>query len=55
MRIEIVGQIWQSLANGMVYFPDGLCPTLCCGAHSGVEPKIIIIEEDGTDCYCKPM
>lgn len=51
VKIEIVGQIWKSLANGMVYSPDGLSPTLCCGAHSGVEPKILIIDED-TDSNC---
>lgn len=44
--IVIVGQIWKSLTNGMVYSPDGLSPCLVVGCHSGVEPKIIIIEED---------
>lgn len=54
MKIDIIGQIWKSLANGMVYSPDGLSPTLCCGAHSGVEPKIILIEEDeDLDCLRK--
>lgn len=51
VKIEIVGQIWKSLANGMVYSPDGLSPTLCCVAHSGVQPKILIIDED-TDSDC---
>lgn len=46
MKIEIIGQIWKSLANGMVYSPEGLSPTLVVGCHSGVEPKIIYIEED---------
>lgn len=46
MRIEIIGQIWRSLTNGMVYSTQGLSPTLCCGAHNGVEPKILITEDN---------
>ena len=46
MKIETIGQIWKSEANGYVYGVMGLSPTLCVGAHSGVEPKILIIIED---------
>ena len=41
-KIEDIGKIWKSEANGHVYLPIGLSPTLCVGAHSGVEPKILI-------------
>lgn len=41
MKIEVVGQVWKSLANGMVYAWGGVSPTICVGAHSGVQPKII--------------
>ena len=27
--------------NGAVYDVGGVSPTLCCGKHSGVEPKIL--------------
>lgn len=46
MRIETIGQIWKSEANGYVYWWGGVSPTICVGAHSGVEPKILIIIED---------
>ena len=42
---------WASPQRGRIYSKEGLSPTLCCGAHSGVEPKIIIIYED-TDSDC---
>ena len=46
MKIDVIGQIWNSLTNGMVYGVSGLCPTLCVGAHSGVQPKVIILIEE---------
>lgn len=42
----IVGAIWKSSQNGQVYDPRGVSPTICAGCHSGVEPKIIVYEED---------
>ena len=33
--------IWKSEANGWVYHRGGVSPTLCCGQHSGVQPKTI--------------
>lgn len=50
MKIEVVGQIWKSEANGQVYLRGGLSPTLCVGAHSGVSPKIIEVYEDDNLC-----
>ena len=38
-------KIWKSHQNGWVYDPQGLCPTLTVGQHSGVEPKIIVYEQ----------
>ena len=49
MKIEPIGQIWKSEANGWVYWIMGLSHTICVGAHSGVQPKIILIYEDDTD------
>ena len=46
LKIEPIGKIWKSEANGWVYWSGGLSPTICVGAHSGVQPKILIIEED---------
>ena len=40
-RVTTIGQIWKSEANGQVYHRAGLAPCICCGAHSGVQPKII--------------
>ena len=39
-KIYTIGQIWKSEANGQVYHRGGLSPTICCGAHNGVQPKI---------------
>jgi len=50
MKIEVVGQIWKSEANGLVYLRGGLSPALCVGAHSGVSPKIIEVYEDDNLC-----
>lgn len=46
LKCIVVGQIWKSQQNGMVYDPRGLSPTICVGHHSGVEPKIIEYEKD---------
>ena len=46
MRIVKIGKIWRSETNGWVYGIDGVCPTLCCGCHSGVEPKIVVEESE---------
>ena len=45
-RCLIVGRVWRSQQNGLVYDPEGLAPTLVVGHHSGVEPKIIEYEEN---------
>lgn len=45
-QIYVIGQIWKSEANGQVYHRGGLSPTICCGAHNGVQPKIIVIEDE---------
>lgn len=39
-KIYTIGQIWRSQANGKVYHRGGLSPTICCGQHVGVQPKI---------------
>ena len=39
-KIYPIGKIWKSEANGWVYHRGGVSPTLCCGAHNGVQPKI---------------
>lgn len=44
--IEKIGKIWKSEANGWVYGTRGVCPTLCCGAHNGVQPKIVEVYEE---------
>ena len=47
MKIEKVGKYYKnSEANGWVYSIVGISPTICVGAHGGVEPKILIIIED---------
>lgn len=46
MKIKRYGKIWKSETNGWVYGTSGVCPTLCCGAHHGVEPKIVVYEEN---------
>ena len=43
--IIIVGFVWRSMQNGAVYSTEGLTPTISRGAHSGVEPKIIVFDE----------
>ena len=44
-NIMKIFQVWKSEANGWVYDPEGICPCLCVGNHSGDEPKIIEYEE----------
>lgn len=39
-KIIPIGKIWKSESNGWVYHKKGLSPTICCGAHNGVQPKI---------------
>ena len=47
-QVIVVGQVWRSSQNGMVYDPRGVSPTICVGHHAGVEPKII-------DSMAKPI
>lgn len=44
-RLLIVGSVYKSKVNGVVYDPQGIAPCICVGAHSGVEPKIIVYED----------
>lgn len=44
-RIIAVGQVWNSRQNGVVLDVRGIAPTISCGAHSGVEPKIRVVYE----------
>ena len=48
-KIYPIGKIWKSEANGWVYHRGGVSPTLCCGAHNGVQPKIIVYEDFGAE------
>ena len=41
-----IGKIWKSEANGWVYGTNGISPTLTCGQHAGVSPKILVYDED---------
>lgn len=41
LRCVIVGQVYRSQQNGMVYDPNGISPCICMGHHAGVEPRII--------------
>ena len=45
-EVIIVGQVWRSSQNGQVYDPRGVSPTICVGHHAGVEPKIIVYEDE---------
>ena len=45
-KVIIVGQVWRSSQNGQVYDPRGVSPTICAGHHAGVEPKIIVYEDE---------
>ena len=44
-----IGKIWKSEVNGWVYDTKGCSPALTVGQHSGVSPKILIYEENGSD------
>lgn len=46
IKCVVVGYIWKSRQNGMVFGPWGIAPTICVGQHSGVEPKIIVYEDE---------
>ena len=43
MEVKVVGKCWKSSQNGLVYSTEGVSPTIVCGSHSGVEPKIMEI------------
>ena len=45
-EVIVVGQVWRSSQNGAVYDPRGVSPTICVGHHAGVEPKIIVYEDE---------
>lgn len=45
LRCLIVGQVYRSQQNGMVYDPNGISPCLTVGNHAGVEPRIIVYED----------
>jgi len=44
-KIIVVGYVWNSRQNGVVLDVSGIAPTISCGAHSGVEPKIRVVYE----------
>ena len=44
-KIIVVGNVWVSKQNGMVYDANGIAPTLTRGCHVGVEPKIKVVYE----------
>lgn len=46
IRCIVVGFIYKSQQNGQVYDPNGVAPTICVGHHAGVEPRIIVYDED---------
>jgi len=48
-EVLVVGQVWKSSQNGAVYNPRGIAPTICVGHHAGVEPKIIVYEDEGIE------
>lgn len=43
-RVLTIGYVYRSQQNGAVYDPTGVAPCLCVGAHSGVEPRIIVYD-----------
>lgn len=47
-KVIVVGQVWRSSQNGMVYDPRGVSLTICAGHHAGVEPRIIVYEDEQT-------
>lgn len=48
-KIMVLGYVWKSQQNGAVYDWGGLSPSLNCGCHSGVEPKIMVYYEAGNN------
>lgn len=46
LRCMIVGQVYRSQQNGNVYDPNGIAPCICVGHHAGVEPRIIVYEDE---------
>lgn len=40
-KIIVEGYIWKSQQNGGVFNPEEISPAVCCGAHTGCQPKII--------------
>lgn len=40
MEVKVIGKCWKSSQNGLVYSTEGVSPTIVCGSHQGVEPKI---------------
>ena len=48
-RIIIEGFVWKSQQNGGVFNPEGISPAVCCGAHTGCQPKIIEYEDKSSD------
>lgn len=37
---------WASPQRGRIYSPDGICPCLNCMQGGGLEPKILLYEEN---------
>jgi hypothetical protein len=49
-KVVIIGYVYKSQQNGAVYDVGGVSPCLCCGCHSGVEPRIMeTIYEESSD------
>lgn len=46
-KILVVGYVWNSCQNGMVINVRGVSPCFTVGCHSGVEPKIRVVNEVG--------
>lgn len=53
MKIITEGYVYRSRQNGLVLNPMGVSPTIGVGQHSGVEPRIRVVYENGqggSDC-----
>lgn len=46
LKIRPIGKIYKSEQNGLVYDPNGIAPCVCAGCHSGVEPRIVIYNNE---------
>ena len=44
-KVIVVGYVYASDQNGLVLDTEGICNCLGCGAHGGVEPKIMVVDE----------